>query len=558
MKLFGSKDDQPQEDVFAEEVDGAEVSDESFEASSDESFDDNAGGALSAPSRDLHGGGGKSKKGLMLGLLALLLAGGGGGAYYYMMMMEQPPATPRVAKVLGGAQNAAPAAQAQATSAGAVPPTVDVTADILGAPPMPQVPADAAQDPLLAAAAAPLDTGMPADAGAMPAPDAAAPIDAFGEMPPADVAVPVDAAAAPVSAPAPDAETAAPVAPAPDALATVPDMPDEAPLGDSFAPVSAPADTAATATEIAAPKEDLPMPHMLETPAPAQGAAQISGDGAVTGATTAAPAAAQGQALSGNTATAPSNAEKAIVENAAVLDQLSAPAAATAADPAAAGRTINEILGGGQDAIVRPMPDSYVVVRKETDGSALAARLKQARTALMGNNDMAALQMFNEMYQDYPRDGRVAMGRALSMQKLGQYDMALTAYEEILEKDPKNLEALTNMLGILKQQNPSLALEKLSELREAYPFNADIAAQLGVAYAGMQSYSEALKYFDIADALKPGNGYVMYNRAVALDRMGQEEKAAAVYRLIVRLAAEGALKEPVPVEAIRQRLSTMR
>lgn len=561
MKLFGSKDDQPQEDVFAEEVDGAEVSDESFEASSDESFDDNAGGALSAPSRDLHGGGGKSKKGLMLGLLALLLAGGGGGAYYYMMMMEQPAATPRVAKVLGGAQNAASSAQGvtPATPAGAVPPTVDVTADILGAPPMPQVPADAAQDPLLAAADAPLDAGMPADVGAMPAPDAAAaPIDAFGEMgaPPVDVAVPVDAAAAPAATP--DAATAAPVAPAPDALATVPDMPDEAPLGDSFAPVSVPADTAATATEIAAPKEDLPMPHMLETPAPAQGAAQISGDGAVTGATTATPAAAQGQALSGNTATAPSNAEKAIVENAAVLDQLSAPAAATAADPAAAGRTVNEILGGGQDAIVRPMPDSYVVVRKETDGSALAARLKQARTALMGNNDMAALQMFNEMYQDYPRDGRVAMGRALAMQKLGQYDMALTSYEEILEKDPKNLEALTNMLGILKQQNPSLALEKLSELREAYPFNADIAAQLGVAYAGMQSYSEALKYFDIADALKPGNGYVMYNRAVALDRMGQEEKAAAVYRLIVRLAAEGALKEPVPVEAIRQRLSTMR
>lgn len=561
MKLFGSKDDQPQEGVFAEEVDGAEVSDESFEASSDETFDDNAGGALSAPSRDLHGGGGKSKKGLMLGLLALLLAGGGGGAYYYMMMMEQPAATPRVAKVLGGAQNAAPAAQgvtpaaqAQATPAGAVPPTVDVTADILGAPPMPQVPTDAAQDPLLAAAA-PLDAGMPADAGATPAPDAAvAPVDAFGEMgaPPVDVAVPVDAAATPAT----DAASAAPVAPAPDALATAPEMPDEAPLGDSFAPVSAPADTAAA--EIAAPKEDLPMPHMLETPAPAQGAAQISGDGAVTGATTAAPAAAQGQALSGNTASAPSNAEKAIVENAAVLDQLSAPAAATAADPAAAGRTVNEILGGGQDAIVRPMPDSYVVVRKETDGSALAARLKQARTALMGNNDMAALQMFNEMYQDYPRDGRVAMGRALSMQKLGQYDMALSAYEEILEKDPKNLEALTNMLGILKQQNPSLALEKLSELREAYPFNADIAAQLGVAYAGMQSYSEALKYFDIADALKPGNGYVMYNRAVALDRMGQEEKAAAVYRLIVRLAAEGALKEPVPVEAIRQRLSTMR
>ncbi len=548
MKLFGSKDDQEQEDVFAEEVENSGVADEGFEVS-DDGFADNAAGALSAPSRDVNTGGGKSKKGLLLGVLGLLLAGGGGGAYYLTMMQEAAD-VPRVARVL------TPATATDTAAAPAVPPTVDVTAQIIGeAPPMPEVPQDTAQDTLLANAETSLSATDTATAAAT-ADAAAAPVDPFAELgaPPADAAVPAEAAATEAA----PANTASPVTPAPDALAAAPELPDEGPMTESFAPISAPEAPAAKteSADVNAPKEDLPMPRMLETQVPAPDALQVSGNGAVTGATTA----SQGGAVSGAT-TAPSNAEKAIVENAAVLNQLSAPAAATAADPAAAGRTVNEILGAGggaQEAIVRPMPDSYVVVRKETDGSALAARLKQARSALMNNNDMAALQIFNEMYQDYPRDNRVAMGRALSMQKLGQYDQALGAYEEILEKDPKNLEALTNMLGILKQQNPSLALEKLGELREAYPFNADIAAQLGVAYASMQSYAEALKYFDIADALKPGNGYVMYNRAVALDRMGQEEKAAAVYRLIVRLAAEGALKEPVPVEVIRQRLSTMR
>lgn len=551
MKLFGSKDDQEQEDVFAEDAENSDVADENFEVS-DDGFADNAGGALSAPSRDVDAGGGKNKKGLLLGVLGLLLVGGGGGAYYFTMMQEAPDA-PRAAKVL------TPAVATDTAAAPAVPPTVDVTAQIIGeVPPMPEVPQEAAPDSLLAETeTSPAPAATPAtDAATATADAAAAPVDPFAELgaPPADAAVPAETAATEV----PAANAAAPVTPAPDALAVAPELPDEGPMTESFAPISAPEVPAANAAaaDVSAPKEDLPMPRMLETQAPAPGAPQVSGNGAVTGATTT----PQGGTVSGAT-TAPSNAEKAIVENAAVLNQLSAPAAATAADPAAAGRTVNEILGAGggaQDAIVRTMPDSYVVVRKETDGSALAARLKQARSALMNNNDMAALQIFNEMYQDYPRDSRVAMGRALSMQKLGQYDQALGAYEEILEKDPKNLEALTNMLGILKQQNPALALEKLGELREAYPFNADIAAQLGVAHASMQSYAEALKYFDIADALKPGNGYVMYNRAVTLDRMGQEEKAASVYRLIVRLAAEGALKEPVPVESIRQRLSTMR
>lgn len=539
MKLFGSKDNEEQEDVFAEET-----GDEGFDTAETGALDDTSGsGALSAPSRDI-GGGRKSKKGLLFALLALLLAGGGGGAYYFMMMMEEPAPAPRVAKMLGDTP------QKPADMIAPVPAQIDVTAAVVGeaVPPMPEapeVPEGLADIPpafppqTQAETAVPsaipgAQGGVPAAPSAMPEDFtlAADPLAAMGAPPVDDIAVPVvpapqGAAEAPSVADAsPAAAAAAPAAPVPAEEASGPDMPANA-LADAFAPVSAPtAESAATA-----PKEDLPMPRLLETPAPA---AQTAG-------------------------TAPadvSNAEKAIVENAAVLNQLSAPAAATAADPAAAGRTVNEILG--QPAIVRPMPDSYVVVRKEKDGGALDARLKTARSALIQNRDMAALQLFTELQQDYPRDVRVGMGRALAMQKLGQYDQALAAYEDVLGNDPKNLEALTNMLGILKVQNPELALEKLIELREAYPFNADIAAQLGVSYAGMQSYAEALKYFDMADALRPGNAYVMYNRAVLYDRMGNEEKAASLYRQIVRMASEGALREPIPLDAIHRRLSNMR
>lgn len=518
MKFFGSKNKDAQEDVFADDA-----ADESFDAVETTDFDDaaDAGGALSAPSRE-DGAGGKSKKGLVLGLIAVLLAGGAGGAYYFLMMNE-PASAPRVAKVLGGPVE------------DTVPAAMDVTSDVLGGavPPMPEtpegdvpdVPAGLADVPDFTAQALAGVDAAGADVTAVPAADGFtaenAPVDPFAALgvPPADAAHAVIDPAAPVKA----AENA-----------DVPDMPAQAPVA-----AAVPAEESLAA----APKEDLPMPRMLDAPAvatPAPGAAM----------TQTAPAAA-------------TNAEKAIVENAAMLDQLSAPAAATAADPAAAGRTVNEILGVSgagavQPAIVRPMPDSYVIVRKDSNSGALDSRLKTARSALAQNRDAAALQMFNELYQDYPRDSRVTMGRALALQKTGQYDHALQAYEDVLGNDPRNLEALTNMLGILKLQNPALALEKLNELREAYPYNADIAAQLGVAYAGSQSYVEALKYFDIADSLRPGNAYVLFNRAVLHDRMGNEDKAAALYRQIIRLASEGMLKEPVPLDVVQRRLSTMR
>jgi len=529
MKLFGSKDNEEQEDVFAEET-----ADDGFDTAEVGEMDDGdvAGSALSAPSRNV-GGGGKSKKGLLFGLLALLLAGGGGGAYYFMMMMDEPAPMPRVAKMV---EDSPPRS---ADMIAPVPEQIDVTADVVGGavPPMPEapeVPEGLADIPAFPPEAqAYVDGAVPS---ALPAaPSATMPHDFMMEAdplvalgaPPADVAVP--AIELPDVAVGAETDTGsgsvAPITARLPEEVLEPDMPASA-MTDAFAPVTAPADETAAMP----PKEDLPMPRLLDAPAVTPSTEAVAAD--------------------------VSNAEKAIVENAAVLNQLSAPAAATAADPAAAGRTVNEILG--QPAIVRTMPDSYVIVRKEKDGGALDSRLKTARSALIQNRDMAALQMFTELHQDYPRDARVGMGRALAMQKLGQYDQALAAYEEVLGNDPKNLEALTNMLGILKVQNPALALEKLIELREAYPFNADIAAQLGVSYAGMQSYAEALKYFDMADALRPGSGYVMYNRAVLYDRMGNEEKAAALYRQIVRLASEGQMREPIPLDAVHRRLSNMR
>jgi len=189
---------------------------------------------------------------------------------------------------------------------------------------------------------------------------------------------------------------------------------------------------------------------------------------------------------------------------------------------------------------------------------ATGAQLAAARAALKQGRTSSALQMFNELQATYPRDSRILMGRALAMQRLGQGDEALVAYEQVLDNDPKNLEALTNMLGLLKQSNPDLAISKLTELRETYPYNAEITAQLGVAMAAKGDFEPALKYLDMADAIKPGSAYVLYNRGVLLDKMGRSREAADIYRQIVRLAADGDIDASLPIETIKRRLAVMK
>jgi Flp pilus assembly protein TadD len=114
------------------------------------------------------------------------------------------------------------------------------------------------------------------------------------------------------------------------------------------------------------------------------------------------------------------------------------------------------------------------------------------------------------------------------------------------------------MLGLVKAQDPALALDKLRELRETYPANADITAQLGISYGAAGDYANALKYLDMAEALKPGDPAVTYNKAVVYDRMGDSVHAAPLYRRILELSSEGAPTQQLPLEAIRKRLGNLR
>ena len=259
----------------------------------------------------------------------------------------------------------------------------------------------------------------------------------------------------------------------------------------------------------------------------------------------------------------PTSAELAIVQNAAVLDSLSPP---SSVDMRAFGvvsddAIYNELLATdilSQPADIRALPEKYLVVRKDHSASNASSRLTAARTALSYGRYSAALGLFEELYKKGSWNESVSMGRAVSLQKIGQIPLAVSAYKEIVEKNPKNVDALTNMLGLLNGQGPDEAIEKLLQLRDIFPFNSNVTAQLGVVYGVARDYENALKYLEMADALKPGNPNILYNRAIVYDRMGRTIQAANIYRQILLLAGDGILNQNFPIETVRNRLSVIR
>ena len=346
---------------------------------------------------------------------------------------------------------------------------------------------------------------------------------------------------------------------APVPAAAVPSMPAEA-LATENAPSVAPAPAP---DSVSAPAVPDPLPASAETadkdkktentPAPAEEVAKEEPSPTPPPADKVTPLPVPEQQ-----AQPASAAEKALVENAPVLEQM-APATKGAAaknvPPAPAASAASE----AEEAIIRPLPKGYLVLNKDKDPEEVDARLIAARRALAEGNSAAAVEMFDQLRAKRPSDSRILMGRAVALQQSGQNMAALSAYEEVLKKNPKDLDALTNMLGLLRKQSPQLALEKLQELRSTYPANAKITGQLGIVYGDAGQYDKALQYLSEAIAMEPGNISFIFNRAVIYDRKGDRVKAGEAYRQCLALYAkqQGAGGQSIPVDMIRNRLGSL-
>jgi Flp pilus assembly protein TadD len=166
------------------------------------------------------------------------------------------------------------------------------------------------------------------------------------------------------------------------------------------------------------------------------------------------------------------------------------------------------------------------------------ARIESAFRALDLERYEAANDMFSNLVREYPRDERALMGQAVALQKLGRDAESARVYEQLLSVNPDNVSAMTNYLGLMRKQNPSAAIRRLSEMMAKYPRNGTLAAQTGLAYAGAGSYTDALRYLNYAATLEPGNPGHYYNLAIVAERMNNTVLAIKNYEKALDVSSE--------------------
>jgi tetratricopeptide (TPR) repeat protein len=221
--------------------------------------------------------------------------------------------------------------------------------------------------------------------------------------------------------------------------------------------------------------------------------------------------------------------------------------------------------GAGESIIVvKNAGSKKTAVKKESSKTVITTSTTQESRVVAANRALrlgrydAALDIYNQLYKDNPRDGRILMGRAVALQKLGQIPEAIEAYESVLDMDSDNPEAIVNLMGLIRKEYPAVALEKLLGLQERHPKNPAIIAQLGIAYADAGNLEQATATLNRAVILEPNNAQHYFNLAVIAERMKDRPRAIELYERALETDAVYGSGRAIDRNMIYDRLTRIR
>ncbi len=199
-----------------------------------------------------------------------------------------------------------------------------------------------------------------------------------------------------------------------------------------------------------------------------------------------------------------------------------------------------------------------IIVRKGAAGDTRQAGLVAASRAIKLGRYSSALEIYNDLHKRNSKDAAVLMGRAVALQKMGHTDEAISAYEAVLSQNENNIEARTNMLGLMAEHYPAVAIRQLVDLREKNPDNVGILAQLAVAEGRLGNYENALKYLGIAASLEPSSAGHIFNMAVIADQAGLKKDAIRYYEQALEVDTIYGGNRSIPRDSVFTRLAQLR
>lgn len=129
-----------------------------------------------------------------------------------------------------------------------------------------------------------------------------------------------------------------------------------------------------------------------------------------------------------------------------------------------------------------------------------------------------------------------ALQQALAQHQAGRLSEAQTLYDQVLQLQPENFDAL-HLSGLIALQckNPARAVELISRALAINPGHADAHANKANALRKLGQFESALASYDSAIQLRPAHAETHLNRGIALKELGKYTLAISSYDQAIAL-----------------------
>lgn len=198
-------------------------------------------------------------------------------------------------------------------------------------------------------------------------------------------------------------------------------------------------------------------------------------------------------------------------------------------------RRLQGLPGGQQDALLLladiatargQMPAAVDALRQVHENAPTSASMTQLMKAMNRANDRArAHQLAEQWLRAHSNDAPVRRALADSYAQSGQFKTAKGLYEQVVQSNPNDADALNNLANVLIAIQDAGALPLAERAMKLAPGNATYTDTAGWAAFASGDQAKALQLLRDARLRAPDNPTIRYHLAVALARSGRREEA---------------------------------
>ncbi len=199
-----------------------------------------------------------------------------------------------------------------------------------------------------------------------------------------------------------------------------------------------------------------------------------------------------------------------------------------------------------------------VVTDTKSENFDLRQKEKLAYNAVLIGQYEVAVELYKQVLKIEPNNNYSKFALAVVYQKLGQGKQAKAIYRNLLNSNLENREEIIgNLLAILIEESPKDSLYLLSRLTVQNPDSAYIMAQASVAYDKINKSEEALLLMRKASEIDRDNLEYKYNLAVMSDKASNFQDALYLYNEVLSAysASEGF---NISVQEIEERIKAIK